>query len=449
MKVAILGYGSQGVSAYEYWKGLGDEVTICDSREDIELPDGAPRVLGPDFLKDLDQFDLLVRAAPIIHPREIVEANSPEILKKVTTNTDEFFRVCPSKNVIGVTGTKGKGTTSTLITKMLEAAGRKVHLGGNIGIPPLELLKDNIEPDDWVVLELASFQLIHINYSPHIGVCLMVVPEHLNWHKDMEEYLDAKSQMFAHQTSDDIAVYYADNEHSKRIAAAGAGHKFPYYKSPGAFVNGNMITINGAPICTTDEIKLLGRHNWQNVCAAVTVAWLAGVRDPEPIRSVATSFTGLPYHLELVRELDGVTYYNDSFGTTPETCIVALEAFTAPKVVIIGGADKGVGFDELAEALANNNVRRIILIGNTENKEQPTASPKIAAALEARGITSVTSLVKPGGPTMTEVLDAARAAAQPGDVVLLSAATASFDMFPDYKERGRQFTEAVQNLTPN
>jgi UDP-N-acetylmuramoylalanine--D-glutamate ligase len=210
-----------------------------------------------------------------------------------------------------------------------------------------------------------------------------------------------------------------------------------------------MITIDGQEICTTDELKLLGKHNWQNVCAAVTAVWQAGVRDIAAMRSVLMTFSGLEYHIELVRELDGVQYYNDSFGTTPETAIVALQAFTQPKVVILGGGYKGIPFNDLASEIKNNAVRHVVLIGNPahgNDAKHRTAAPELKAALEAQGIENVTSLVKDGGPSMTEVVEAARSVAQPGDVVLLSTACTSFDMFEDYKERGAQFTAAVKDL---
>lgn len=179
MKIAILGYGEQGRAAYEYWNRNGNNITVCDQNESVELPANVDKQLGKNYLHDLEIFDLIVRS-PSVHPSDISDANSSAILDKVTTVTDEFFRVCPTKNIIGVTGTKGKGTTSTLIARMLEADGKTVHLGGNIGTPPLDMLKAGIEDKDWVVLELANFQLIDIKHSPHIAVCLMVVPEHMD-----------------------------------------------------------------------------------------------------------------------------------------------------------------------------------------------------------------------------------------------------------------------------
>ena len=186
MKIAILGFGKQGLSAYDYWKGPDNAITICDENEVLELPEGTSGQLGQNYLHELDKFDLIVRS-PSVHPKDITVANSPATLDKVTSVTNEFFRVCPSKNIVGVTGTKGKGTTSTLIAKILEADGKKVHIGGNIGTPPLDMLKNGIEPEDWVVLELANFQLIDLNYSPKIAVCLMIAPEHLDWHTDVNE----------------------------------------------------------------------------------------------------------------------------------------------------------------------------------------------------------------------------------------------------------------------
>lgn len=432
MKIAILGYGLQGRSAYEYWRE-GNEITICDADEKLKLPPDTESQLGAFYLRRLERFDLVVRS-PSVHPNDIVKDNSPAILDKVTTVTNEFFKVCPTKNVIGVTGTKGKGTTCTLITKMLEADGRRVHLGGNIGTPPLDMLKAGIKPDDWVVLELANFQLIDLKYSPHITICLMVVPEHLDWHVETDEYFSAKSQLFLHQTDQDYAIYYADNKISERIASTGAGWKIPYIAAPGARVSGDNIVVDNQTICPVSEVKLLGQHNLQNVCAAVTAVWKI-TQNVMAIRSVLTSFNGLEHRLELVRELDGARYYNDSFGTTPETAIVAIQAFQEPKVIILGGSDKGADYGELAKVVAKSNIRKVLLIGEQAGR--------IKEALSAAGATDT----MPGGETISEIVATARAQAQPGDVVLLSPACASFDMFKNYQDRGEQFKKAVLALS--
>lgn len=430
MKVAILGFDTEGKVSYEYYKQLGADVMICDQKADLEVPAGAATQLSDGYLDNLDRFDVLVRTAGM-PPHVILDANSG-LSGKITTLVNEFMRVCPTRNIIGVTGTKGKGTTSTLIAKMLEAAGKQVFLGGNIGVPPLTFL-DKLDENSWVVLELSSFQLMDLQRSPRIGVCLMVVPEHLNWHKDMAEYKAAKSHLFEFQSSDDVAIYFPESANSVEIADAGAGRKLPYYRSPGAFVNGNMITIDGAEICTTDELKLLGRHNWQNVCAALTAYWLVD-QNVDAARSVLTSFSGLEHRLEFVREVSGVKYYDDSFGTTPETAIVALQAFEQPKVVILGGSDKGASYDELAQAVQNSNVRKALLIGDQ--------AAKIQASLEAIGFSDF----MPGGDNMEQIVASAHDQAQPGDIVLLSTGCASFGMFENYKDRGNQFKEAVRNL---
>jgi UDP-N-acetylmuramoylalanine--D-glutamate ligase len=433
MKIAILGFAGQGRSAYEYWNRGGNEITICDLDENLDTPEDANTRLGAEYLKDLGEFDLVIRT-PALHPKEIINANNSQILDKIWSNTNEFFKVCPTKNIIGVTGTKGKGTTSTLIAKMLEACGKKVLLGGNIGIPPLDLLKGSIQSDDWVVLELANFQLIDLKTSPHIAVCLMVEPEHMDWHEDFEEYIAAKQQLFIHQKADDKAIYFAGNDNSLSVADASSGELIPYFEKPGAWVNGNKIVLADQVVCETSDLKLLGKHNWQNACAAITAVWQIS-QNAEAIKSVLTTFTGLEHRLELVRELDGVRYYDDSFGTTPETAQVAIEAFSEPKIIILGGSDKGATYDGLSKTVISNNVRNVIVIGLT--------GEKIAEMLRKDGYESIVK----GGANMTEIVSQARSLARPGDVVLLSTACASFDMFKNYKDRGEQFKSAVQELS--
>jgi len=432
MNIAILGFGLQGLSAYKYWGTPGNHITICDSREDLEVPSGATAQLGERHLANLDRFDLIVRS-PIIHPRDIVAANSPDILAKVTTPTNEFLRVCPTKNVIGITGTKGKGTTCTLVAKMLEAAGKTVHLGGNIGIAPLEMLQGDIQPDDWVVLELANFQLIDLRYSPPIAACLMVVPEHLNWHNGMAEYIAAKQQLFVYQQPQDIAIYFADNQVSHQIASASPGKKITYFAEPGAYVKDEAVIIDNQTICQVRDLKLLGQFNWQNACAAATIVWQV-VQDIPAIKSVLTTFSGMEHRLEFVRTVDGVDYYDDSFGTTPETAIVAIQAFKQPKVVILGGSDKHAEYDALAKAVVENDVRHAVVIGDT--------GPAIASALRNAGFEAIT----PGGITMEEIVAEAKKQARSGDVVLLSTGCASFGLFENYKDRGIKFHTAVGAL---
>lgn len=437
MNVAILGFANQGASTLEYWQSQGHSITICDQNNELETPEGVSAQLGEGYLQGLERFDLIVRT-PGIHPRDIVAANSESVLEKVTSNTNEFLRVCPSRNIIGVTGTKGKGTTSTLTARMLEAAGYRVHLGGNIGTPPLDMLKNNIEPADYVVLELANFQLIDLKYSPHIAICLMIEPEHMDWHANLNEYMTAKQQLFRWQKPEDIAVYYAPNPRSLQIVSVTKGSKVPFYKEAGAFVRNNAVYIGDNEICKTNEIRLLGQHNWQNVCAATTAVWQI-TQDIGALRRTISTFSGLPYRLELIRELDSVKYYNDSFGTTPETAIVAIEAFEQPKVVILGGSDKGINFSELAKTVVNNNVKHVVAIGVTAEKI-------LAEIDDLQSVSKVDHTLLTGKPTMDEIVGAARAQAGHGDVVLFSPGCASFGLFKNYKDRAEQFNQAVQSL---
>jgi UDP-N-acetylmuramoylalanine--D-glutamate ligase len=454
MKIAIVGFDLDGRASYDYFASHYPEyeLTICDQKAELEVPEGTQAVLGDSYLDNLDRFDLIMRTSGM-HPRKILDKN-PGVSAKISSNVNEFLKRSPTNNIIGVTGTKGKGTTSTLIARILEAGSKTVCLGGNIGLPPLTFI-DDLDKDSWVVLELSSFQLIDLKQSPHVGVCLMVVPEHLDWHEDLDEYITAKEQLFARQVNGDVAIYFHDNETSQLIANAGEAQKVSYYHSPGAEVIDGAIVIDGTEICRVDQLKLLGQHNWQNACAAVTAVWFACLevcgpadqQDTGAMREVLTSFSGLEHRLERVRELDGVTYYDDSFGTTPETTIVALQAFSQPKVVIMGGSTKNSSFEELAKVAAASNIRQVVLIGNTAHPVYTSASPLLESALRSAGVDAITSLVREGGCTMQEAVATARDQAQPGDVVLLSAGCASFDMFQNYKDRGDQFKQAVTNLT--
>ncbi len=497
MKIAILGFDRQGLSAYNYWSAEHD-ITICDKNDSLAIPKNAKSQLGDGYLDNLDDFDVLVRT-PGLHPQKIVDANpnAPNILDKVTSVTNEFLRVCPTKNVIGVTGTKGKGTTSTLISNILASAGKRVHLGGNIGIPPLDLLKgaglindkmpgvlhgdaiqgadetrtepytkyeerelesvtqqsapgasgdsgsareqastlQGIQPGDWVVLELANYQLIDLHYSPPIGVCLMITPEHLDWHESIDEYLRAKQQLFVHQTPDDIAIYKYDDNRSMQLAVTSLGMHIPYMSNPGAFVKKDSIVIDNQTVCKTSDIPLLGEHNQENVCAAITCAWQI-TQDVEAIKTGIKNSKSLPHRLEYIGEVGGVTFYNDSFATTTESTMAGIRAMTKPTVLILGGSDKGSDFTELAGQVNDSNVKHVIVIGKM--------GPVISKQLIDAGFNP--STIEEGGSTMEGIVKQAQKLSDNGDAVLLSPACASFDMFKNYEDRGEQFSQAVQAL---
>jgi UDP-N-acetylmuramoylalanine--D-glutamate ligase len=433
MKVALVGYALEGRSAFKYWAKLGADITICDQDSRKELPNGAASQLGENYLDNLDRFDIVWRTAGL--NRNIILEKNPGISDKITTTINEFMRVCPTQHVIGITGTKGKGTTSTLIAKMLEAAGEKVYLGGNIGVSPFDFLPE-LNANSRVVLELSSFQLSDLNLSPNIAVCLMVVPEHLNWHADMDDYILAKAHLFEHQTAQDTAIYYAKSEESRKIASYGHGFKIPYFAEPGAYVSGDTIVIAGTQICQTDELKLLGTHNWQNVCAAVTAVWQV-TQNIAAIRSVLTSFRGLPHRLELVREVNGVTFYNDSFAATPDAAMAALDAITQPKVAILGGFDRNLPLEHFAAALHvhDDDLRKAVIIG--------ASAKRFAGELQKAGFTNY--ILEPS-KQMQEIVAHAQSFAQSGDAVLLSPGFASFDMFKNFEDRGEQYKAAVGNL---
>ena len=433
MNIAIVGFGLEGRSALRYWQEQGAEVVVCDRDEQKQVPAGVATQLGPGYLKNLDRFDVVMRTAGL-HPN-IILAENPGVAGKITTTVDEFLRVCPTAHTIGVTGTKGKGTTCMLIATMLEAAGKQVFLGGNYGTSPFDFLP-KLTPDSYVVLELSSFMLFDITHSPHIGVCLMVQPEHLDWHGDADDYVHAKSNLFAHQTPSDIAIYYAKNQLSHRIASRSPGRKIAYFDEPGAYVHDGAIMIDQTVLAKTSQLRLLGQHNWQNVCAAATAVWQE-VQAPDAIRQVLATFQGLPNRLEFVRELHGVRFYNDSFASDPYATEAALAAIPGPQVLIVGGYERMLPLEEFARTVAAQHkaIRTIILIG--------ASAKRVAASLQTAGFANFH--LSPA-KTMGDIVREAQAHAQNGDAVVLSPGFASFDMFTNFEERGQLFKEAVHAL---
>ncbi|PID31681.1 UDP-N-acetylmuramoyl-L-alanine--D-glutamate ligase [Candidatus Saccharibacteria bacterium] len=434
MNVALVGYGRDGAVSYEYFVGRGDQVTICDEAK-LPVPDGAATQMGENYLDNLDRFDLIVRSSGI-HP-DIILAKNPGVADKITTSIDTFLQHCPTPHTFGVTGTKGKGTTSTLITKILEASGRRAFLGGNIGLSPLGFI-NQLQPDDWVVLELSSYQLHDITRSTHIAVCLKMEDEHLDWHGDVQRYHAAKSRLFANQSPDDAAIYYACSPAAQRIAQHSPAARTPYYEQPGAYIDsGENVVIDGHVICHTSELQLLGKHNWQNVCAAVTAVWQAGIRDLDAIRDTVTTFKGLEHRIEFVRSLDGVAYYNDSFATNTSATIAAVLAIPQPQVLIMGGHDRMLPLENFAKQLQEQSgkIRQVIAIG--------ASGDRLAAVLREAGLSQIT---RSQASTMTEVIQAAQTEAKPGDAIVLSPGFASFGMFKDFIDRGEQFKQVVNEL---
>lgn len=427
MRVAIVGYGLEGKSAMHYWLDQGAEVTVFDQKDPREtLPNGVSIQVGSDVFEHLQGYDVVMRSPGV----------SPDKIKtdgRLSSGTREFFTHCPAP-IIGVTGSKGKGTTCSFIASMLRNAGKQVHLVGNIGQPALDSLPA-IKADDVVIYELSSFQLWDLDKSPHVAVVVMIEPEHLDMHGDLDQYLAAKTNIVAYQSVDDVTVYHATNPYAARIISNSKARKIPYTSPPGAYVQDGWFMMGDQKICSVNQMKLPGIHNQDNVCAAITAAWQY-TQDREAITKAISEFTGLDHRLKFVREVDGAKYYDDSIATTPGSVMAALKAFSGPKILIMGGSDKGVDFTEMATKIASSDVRQVIIIG--------VSRAKIKAALIKAKFTHYQLFDEHSN--MSEIVATAKKLAQNGDTVILSPACASFDMFKDYKDRGDQFIAAVEAL---
>ncbi len=418
MKIVIAGYGVEGRSNLAYFqrKFPAAEFVITDERAVTDAPKGVVVESGKDVFTRLGDADLVVRTASL-PPRSIATDG------KIWSATNEFFAKCPAP-IIGVTGTKGKGTTCSLIASILRAAGKTVHLVGNIGVPALDVLP-KISPDDFVVYELSSFQLWDLEKSPHIAVVLMIEPDHLDVHTDFAEYLAAKANIAAHQTADDTVIYNQNNQFSRQLATVSPAQKVAY----------------PAELTETmkQSVKLPGAHNLDNASAAVLVvrAVLPEVSDEIICRGLA-DFTGLPHRLKFVAEKNGVKFYDDSISTTPGSAIAAMKAFESPKVMILGGHDKGANYTELAsELVKSTSLRGVVLVGSN--------AELIATILQQAGLTE-DKIINKGMIPMAEVVKTAVTIAKPGDVVILSPAAASFDQYKSYSDRGEQFVTATSAL---
>jgi UDP-N-acetylmuramoylalanine--D-glutamate ligase len=430
MKIAIAGYGLEGKSNYAYFANQGD-VTIVDERETVDdLPDSVQTILGEGAFEKLADFDLVVRTASLAPGK--IKTNG-----KVWSATNEFFAKC-STDIIGVTGSKGKGTTVSLIASILKAAGKKVSVVGNIGRPALDALEE-ANQSDVVIYELSSFQLWDIEKSPHIAVVLMIEPDHLDIHASFDEYIAAKANIRKFQSMNDICFYHPTNKYARQIAATSSwpeqAHRYnDSADSMSVYIKDGTFYIGEQAICSTDAIQLPGAHNLENACAAISAAWLY-TQDTRAIEQGLRAFHGLDHRLKFVRELDGRRYYDDSIATTPTSAIAAMQSFGQLKVVILGGSSKGATFEEVAKAAEGNNVRCAILIGDEATKIEQDFS-----------LTNVPTINLGSDITMNQIVKAARDQSQEGDVIILSPACASFGMFKSYSDRGDQFIAAVEAL---
>ena len=450
MKIIIAGYGVEGVSNLVYFqqKFPDAEFVVADERPVDKLPtipDGVKLISGKNvFSEQLDDADLVVRTASL-PPRNIKTSS------KIWSATNEFFDKCPAP-IIGVTGTKGKGTTCSLIASILQQAGQTVHLVGNIGVPALDVLP-KIKKDDIVVYELSSFQLWDLEKSPHIAVVLMIEPDHLNVHADFADYLNAKKNIRRHQGISDKCIYHPTNKYAQKVAATpldelldtGDDHgdalnfaqRYAIPDDDQVYVQDGYFCVQNRQICSTNHLLLPGVHNLENACAAMSaVTELPITVTDEQYAAGLESFTGLPHRLKLIAEKNGVKYYDDSISTTPGSAIVALKAFTEPKILILGGSDKGADYAELAQEIARQQMRAVIVNGANARE--------IIEILHKNKVSC--QVVQLEMSAMSTVVEMAANQAQPGDVVILSPAAASFDMFKSYNDRGEQFVAAVGKL---
>lgn len=454
--VAVVGLGVSNLAVVRHLAGRGARLVGFDQKSEHELGDkvdelrglGVELVLGPDYLKRLDgPWDAVVltpgmpKNAPVLE--RLRERGVPFF-----SEIGLFFSLCRAP-IIGVTGSSGKTTTTTLIGEMLRRGPKPVYVGGNIGRPLLEQV-DEIPPDAWVVLELSSFQLEMLNESPHIAVVTNVTPNHLDIHGTMDAYVAAKRRIYAFQGPGDLAVFNADDAATRAMADASAGRKLAFSArgvvDAGAWLDGDRIVVRmgndrgGAAtaeptvVCSLSDIRLPGMHNVENVLAAVAVAAACGV-DPERMREAVAAFRGVRHRLELVGYWNGIRFYNDSIATSPARAAAGVRAFPDPIVLIAGGSDKQLPFDELAEALPGR-VHTVVLLGATAKKIEQAILEYGAKTKEAPP-----RIVHVG--SLEEAVEQARRAARPGDVVLLSPACASYDMFPNYEVRGDRFRALV------
>ncbi|MGE5577236.1 MAG: UDP-N-acetylmuramoyl-L-alanine--D-glutamate ligase [Syntrophothermus sp.] len=468
-KVAVVGLGVSNQPLIRFLARKGARVTGCDKKTRaafgekaaglMELEElGVELRLGEGYLDGLEAFEVIFLTPGM--RRDLPEIAAAQRAGAVVSSEMRlFFSLCRAP-IVGITGSSGKTTTTTLVYEILKAAGRRVYLGGNIGQVLIEQVEE-IPPEATVVLELSSFQLQDFTQSPHIAVVTNVTPNHLDQHASMEEYIEAKRNILRFQKPGDFAVLNLDNVVTREMAGGVKGGLLPFSRlqvlEKGVFLRGDEIIYRGEQleeqICRASELKLLGAHNVENVMAAAGAAILAGASVPA-VREVATTFRGVPHRLELVRTLNGVDFYNDSIATSPARAIAGLRSFDRPVVLIAGGYDKHLPFDEFAKEVVER-VKTLVLVGVTasliEEAVRKASAPGRHTGKDGKGDGAGTA-DNDGRPeiqrcrTFEEAVHAASAAAGPGDVVLLSPACASYDMFPNFEKRGERFRELVNEL---
>lgn len=448
-KIAFCGIGTSNLPLIELFIKYGASVTACDRRTKEQLGDsadvaqkaGAKLSLGDDYLKNLD-VDIVFRTPGMrYYMDELVEMRNRGVV--VTSEMEVFFDLCPCK-IYAVTGSDGKTTTTSIIAQMLQAQGKTVHLGGNIGTPLLPEI-ESIGYDDAAVVELSSFQLISMRKGPDVAVVTNLAPNHLDIHKDMQEYIDAKKNLVIHQGAFSRVVLNKDNEITNGFEPECRGRVLKFSRKSqlnnGAYLDENnniVFADNGKKtvVMNIADIKIPGMHNVENYMAAISAVW--GEVSVENIVNVAKTFAGVEHRAEFVREFEGVKYYNDSIASSPtRTALGTLSLYDFKIILIAGGYDKKIPYDGLGPVICDK-VKYLILMGAT--------APKIkAAVLNADNYSD-------GNPTIIEVSNMeeavakAREVAKPGDLVSMSPASASFDLYKNFDQRGKHFKSIVNGL---
>lgn len=443
-KVAVVGIGISNIPLIHFLHKLGAKITAFDKKEENELGQigaefknkGICLELGVNYLNNLTGFDVVFKTPSM-------RIDNPALVKVkgegayITSEIEEFVKYCPAK-VFGVTGSDGKTTTTTLIYNMLKTEGYKTWIGGNIGNPLFANIED-IQQKDKVVLELSSFQLMTMNVHIDCALITNITPNHLDIHKDMEEYTEAKKNIFKFQEEMDLLVLNRDNDITNSSANEAKGKVMQFSIKEkiqnGAYFECNKLFLKEKEICTLEEIKLKGMHNVENLLGAFcTVSEDVSI---DNMRKVATAFTGVEHRCEFVREIDGVKYYNDSIASSPTRTLAGLNAFEKPVILIAGGYDKKIPFEPLAEE-GYSKIKVLVLIGVTREKIKESFQKVIKEKQINLPIVMA--------DTFEEAVYKAKELASEGDIVTLSPACASFDMFSNFEVRGNRFKEIVNEL---
>lgn len=449
-RVAFIGTGVTNQSCIELFSKYGADITLCDKKSSVEdfgkYTDALKRLnikmsLGENYLDGLKDKDMIMRTPGFEYFTPQLQA-AKAAGADVTSEMELFFELCPCK-IFAVTGSDGKTTTTTLISEMLKAAGKIVHLGGNLGralLPIIDIINDN----DIAVVELSSFQLISMHTSPDVAVVTNVTPNHLDHHKDMQEYIDAKRNILLYQKAGSRAVLGYENEITRAMQSDVKG-SFTWFTRFSKVDNGGFLRDDGmlcmaengvvTPIINKSEMGLRGEHNIENLLAAICTVW--GEAPIEAMQAVAKNFKGVEHRIEPVRTLDGVQWFNDSIASSPTRVIAGLRAFDQKLIIIAGGSDKGISFAPMVKDLLTH-VKIIILTGAT--------AQKIEDAIRADESFAQSGLKIMRADDMKQAVDMAHAEAKAGDIVSLSPACASFDSYPNFEVRGNHYKQLVNAL---